>query len=166
MTFISKASTHRSHRSWASLSINHLLSATAVVFEKLLQWSTVRKHWTILFLMFPYLCSMLMDKCPWHARTNWQRYLCPIQMRRIHVLQKKTHQTLLISWHWCEWWQQFQKNSKVLHLSWKRFFLTKRISTNWLGCRLLLRKFHQSCRRGKERYCNKDNYKTTKTESP
>ena len=34
-----------------------------------------------------------------------------------------------------------------------------KIFSSWLGCRLLLRKFHQSCREGKEWFCNKDDYK-------
>ena len=38
----------------------------------------------------------------------------------------------------------------------------QRLSMSWLGCRLLLWKCHQSCREGKERFRNKDNYKITK----
>ena len=35
----------------------------------------------------------------------------------------------------------------------------QRLSMSWLGCKLLLWKCHQSCREGKERFRNKDNYK-------
>ena len=40
------------------------------------------------------------------------------------------------------------------------------ISTSSLDCELLFRKFHQSCRAGKERFRNKDYYKTPKIKSP
>ena len=96
-----------------------------------------------------------------YVQFKWGEYI---------YLKKDTYQTCAphitqashISWHWWEWWQRFQK---ILHLSWNRFYLTKGISTSWLGCRLLLRKFNRSCRKDKERCCNKDHYKITKIKS-
>ena len=76
---------------------------------KLLQWSTLRKLWTV-------RTNWSKNKL-WGVRTNWIHYLYPSQIRRMQLLQKKTQCMLLISWHWCEWWRQFQNPLKILHLS-------------------------------------------------
>ena len=104
-----------------TLAINHLFSATVVGFERLLQWSTLRKLWTILFLLFPYVGSMLFKN---------KNKLAPILTSKSNDekidASKKTQPMLLISWNWCEWWEWFQKPLKILHLSWYRFYLTEK----------------------------------------
>ena len=60
---------------------------------------------------------MLMTSCARQVRTNWIQCLYPNQIRRTQLLQNKTQCMLLISWHWCESWRQFQNPLKILHLS-------------------------------------------------
>ena len=61
--------------------------------------------------------GMLIVPCARQVTTNWIQYVYPSQIRKMHLLQRKTQCMLLISWHWCEWWRQFQNPLKILHLS-------------------------------------------------
>ena len=63
---------------------------------------------------------MLMDQCARQARRNWIQYLCPGQIRRMQMVQKK-HSVCC----WYEWWRRFQNSLKILHLSQNWFYLTK-----------------------------------------